>query len=213
MTEAVKREFPRRQRKARATQRAVLVAARQLFVEHGYGSTTIQAIADAADVAAQTVYATFGNKRTILDRVLDVTIAGDDAEAAVNARDWMRPVWDAATASERLRGYAGAVRQIMERAGEVFAVVASAAESDPDAVPLAEQTEQRRRTGAASVVDSVMSVGELRPGLTRERAIDVLWLLNSPAVFRQLVRRARWSLDEYEAWLAEAMVNELLSRP
>ena len=210
MAEAVKAKFPRREQKARATRRAVLAAAKKLFIADGYGATTIQAIADEADVAVQTVYAVFGNKRTILAELVDVSIAGDDAEVVVNDREWMRPVWEAPTSADRLRAYAAAVRRIMESAGDVFGIVTAAATNDADVVELAETTEQRRRAGAASVLDSVRKVGKLRSGLTRERAIDVLWLLNSPAVFAHLVRRAGWSLDQYQSWLADAMVAELL---
>jgi AcrR family transcriptional regulator len=202
--------FPRRRERARATRRAVLAAARQLFVGDGYGATTIQAIADEAGVAVQTVYAAFGNKRTVLAELLDASIAGDDERVVVNAREWMRPVWEAPTAAERLRAYAAAVSRIMAGAGDVFAVVTAAAATDPDVVELAATTEQRRRSGAASVIESVRSVGALRPGLDTERAVDVLWLLNSPAVFAQLVRHAGWSQEAYESWLADAMVRELI---
>lgn len=212
MEDPVKPRFPRRQAKARATRRAVLTAAKARFVADGYGGATIQAIADEADVAVQTVYAVFGNKRSILAELVDVSIAGDDAEIAVNARDWMRPVWEAPTAEDRLRAYAAAVRRIMDGAGDVFAVLAAAAAADPDVAELAEAAEQRRRNGASSVVDSVRSVGELRPGLTVVQAVDVLSLLNSPAVFAHLVRRAGWSLDRYERWLADTMVDALLDR-
>ncbi len=210
MDGVVKTTFPRRREKARATRVGVLGAAKRLFTAAGYGATTIQAIADEADVAVQTVYAVFGNKRSILAELIDVSIAGDDAEIVVNAREWMRPVWEAPTAADRLRAYAAAVSRIMDGAGDLFAVLASAATADPDIVELADTAEGRRRAGAASVLDSVRSVGKLRPGLTRERAIDVLWLLNSPVVFAHLVRQAGWTLDQYQSWLGDAMVNELL---
>ena len=71
-------------------------------------------------------------------------------------------------------------------------------------------TEDRRRSGAKSVIDAVRSIGRLREGLDVEHAVDVLWLLNGSAVFRHLVRNAGWSLDEYEQWLAAAMVEQLL---
>lgn len=212
MAETVKRRFPRREQRARATRRAVREAARRLFVGEGYGATTIQAIADEAGVAVQTVYAAFGNKRSILAELLDVSIAGDDEQVVVNAREWMRPVWEAPSAAERLRAYAAAVSRIMDGAGDVFAVVTAAAATDPDMVELAATTEERRRAGAAAVIESVRSVGELRSGLDPERAVDVLWLLNSPAVFRHLVRQAGWSRDEYESWLAGTMVRELLDQ-
>jgi len=194
------------------TRRAVLEAAKKLFIADGYGATTIQAIADEANVAVQTVYAVFGNKRSILAELVDVSIAGDDAEIVVNAREWMRPVWEARTAAERLQGYAAAVRRIMHGAGDVFVVVAAAATIDPEVVELADTTEQRRRAGADAVIAAVRSVGKLRPGLTPQHATDVLSLLNSPVVFAHLVRRAGWSLDQYQAWLADAMVNELLDQ-
>jgi AcrR family transcriptional regulator len=207
---AVKPQFPRRQERARATRRAVLAAAARLFVAGGYGATTLQAIADDAGVAVQTVYAAFGNKRTILSHVIDIAIAGDDEQLAVNDREWMQPVWEAPSAADRLRAYASATRRIAASAGDVFAVLAAAAATDPDVVELAAAAEHRRHVGAASVIDSVRSIGGLRPGLTREQAVDVLWLLNSPAVFTHFVRQAGWSLDQYERWLADAMVRELL---
>jgi AcrR family transcriptional regulator len=208
--EPVKTKFPRREQKARATRRAVVDAARKRFVADGYGATTIQAIADEADVAVQTVYAVFGNKRSILAELLDVSIAGDDAEITVNARDWMRPVWEAPTAAERLRAYATAVRRIMDGAADVFTVVATAATTDPDVIELADTTQQRRRAGATSVIDSVRTVAKLRHGLTRERAIDVLWLLNGPDIYTHLTHRARWTPAQYQVWLAEAMITQLL---
>ncbi len=210
MEDPVQGRFPRREQKARATRRAVLDAARAAFVELGYGAATMQSIADRADVAVQTVYGIFGNKRSILSEVLDVAIAGDDAPVAVNDREWMRPVWEAPTAEERLRAYARAVRRIMEGAGDVFGVVAAAASVSADVVELAATTEQRRRAGAESVIRSVREVGTLREGLSVRRAVDVLWLLNGPAVYRHLVRDAGWTPAQYEAWLADAMVGQLL---
>jgi TetR/AcrR family transcriptional regulator, regulator of autoinduction and epiphytic fitness len=189
----------------------VLDAASRLFTTGGYGATTIQAIADEAGVAVQTVYAVFGNKRTILAELLDVSIAGDDEQIAVNDRQWMHQVWEAPTAAERLRAYAAACRGINDRAGDVFAVVAAAAATSTDIAELAETTERRRRLGTTSVIDSILEVGRLRPGLTRQQAIDVLWLLNSPIVFGHMVRRAGWSSDHYQRWLADTMIRELLA--
>ncbi len=50
MGESVTRSYnaSRRQEQARVTQRAVLEVARDLFVEHGYGRTTIKDVAVTA---------------------------------------------------------------------------------------------------------------------------------------------------------------------
>ena len=202
--------FPRREARARQTRRDVLAAASRLFVADGYGSTTLQGVADEAGVAVQTIYAVFGNKRALLEQLLDVAIAGDDERVAVNDLEWMEPVFSAPTAGERLQAYAAVGRRIQERAGDLFGVLESAASIDSELVELAQMTEGRRRTGAGSVIESVLSVGRIRPGLDVERATDLLWMLNGSAVFRHLVRRAGWSPDEYQQWLATAMVEQLL---
>ncbi len=200
----------RRRARARQTRRAILDAAITLFTAHGYGATTLQAIADEAGVAVQTIYATLKTKSAILAETLDVAIAGDDEPLTVDERDWMNGVWTAETGGERLMAYAEAVGQIMDRAGDMFTVVANAALTDPRVTDLAVETQQRRREGAARVVRSVTEVSDLASGLSPERATDVVWLLNSPAVHQQLVRAAGWSAEEYVAWLGRALQRELL---
>ena len=86
-----------------------------------------------------------------------------------------------------------------------------AAAADPELAALATTTEERRRTGATAVIDSVREVAPLRAGLSRSDAVDVLWLLNSPMVFHQMTRHAGWSPERYERWLAETMPRELLA--
>ena len=210
MADDVKR-LNRRSDSALRTRRAIVEAAGALFVRDGYAATTIAAIAEEAGVAVQTVYAVFGNKPALMDAVIDRSIAGDDAPVVVNAREWMRVVWEGPTAEDRLRAYAGAVRRIMEGAGGVLVALDRAAAADPELATLAATTEERRRTGATAVIDSVREVAPLRPGLSRSDAVDVLWLLNSPMVFHQMTRHARWSPARYERWLAETMRRELLA--
>jgi AcrR family transcriptional regulator len=72
-------ESPRRREQAASTRRAILEAARRAFVERGYVGTTIRSIAAGAGVSPETVFATFGNNRSLLAAVMDVSIAGDEA--------------------------------------------------------------------------------------------------------------------------------------
>ncbi len=122
----------------------------------------------------------------------------------------MRDVFEAPTAVERLAAYAVSVRRIDADAGALFSVVAAAATVDADIVELAETTEARRRLGARWVIESILSVSELRDDLDATRAADVLSLLNSPATFQHLVRRSNWNLDDYQRWLADTMIRGLL---
>jgi AcrR family transcriptional regulator len=200
----------RRLARARQTRRAILEAATALFAAQGYGATTLQSIADEAGVAVQTIYATLKNKPTILAEALDLAIAGDDEPVAVNERDWMNEVWTAPTGEQRLVAYAEAVSQIMTRASDMFMVVTAAALTDARLAELDSNTRRRRREGARRVVAYVAEVSELASGLSLDRAVDVVWLLNSPVVHQQLVVSAGWSTQEYVVWLARALIRELL---
>src|SRR4051812_11859590 len=63
-----------RAEQATLTRQRILEAATTLFVERGYASTTIAVVADAADVSPETIYATLGGKRGLLEGVIDAMI-------------------------------------------------------------------------------------------------------------------------------------------
>ena len=69
----------RRQAEAVERQSRVIDAANDLFLTVGYGATSINEIARAADVSPQMIYASFGSKAGILAKLADVVVAGDDA--------------------------------------------------------------------------------------------------------------------------------------
>ena len=58
------------------TWRAVVAAARELFAEKGYSSTTVQQIARRARVSPATVYAQCGGKQGLLETLMDAWTAG-----------------------------------------------------------------------------------------------------------------------------------------
>ena len=57
---------PLREAQAAATRTRILDAALDTFLERGYAGTSVAAIARAAGVSPETVYATFGTKRGIV---------------------------------------------------------------------------------------------------------------------------------------------------
>ena len=73
----------RRRQQAAQTRERVLEAACALFVERGFDGATIAAIADRAGVAAETVYATFANKRMLLGELVRQAVRGEDPSPVV----------------------------------------------------------------------------------------------------------------------------------
>jgi TetR/AcrR family transcriptional regulator, regulator of cefoperazone and chloramphenicol sensitivity len=72
-----------RQRQADDTRRRIVYAARQLLQSEGYDGMTIEAIAQRAEVSAQSVYAIFRSKTGILTELLDQSTFGNEYEEAV----------------------------------------------------------------------------------------------------------------------------------
>jgi AcrR family transcriptional regulator len=186
-------------------------AATQLFLDRGYGGTSLTDVAERAGVARPTVIAAFGSKPGLLSRVLDEALAGDDEPVPVRDRPWFRPVWDATTAPDVLAAYARVCVLIGDRAGHVVEVVRRATDSAPEVAELWEGWLRGRRAGAAMVVERPLVVAALRPSLTVETAGDVLWTLNDPDLFVSLVEVRGWPVRTFETWLADTMRSLLLA--
>jgi hypothetical protein len=152
----------------------------------------------------------FGSKPALLRTVLDQALAGDDESVPVAQRDWFRPVWRARTPAGVLAAYAKVCTIIGERAAPHFEVVRQAQDDAADAAELWHTLVENRRRGAAMVVDCARRSGSLRPGLSRERAIDRLWVFNDPAHYAALVGGCAWSRRDFQRWLTEQMQASLL---
>lgn len=66
---ARKYSSPIRERQANQTRTNILDATQRLFLERGYAKTTVEAIAQEAGVAKQTVYAVFRSKKRHRSRI------------------------------------------------------------------------------------------------------------------------------------------------
>ena len=127
MPKDVKRGEPtqrgRGQARTRLARRAVVTAARSLFLERGYAATTIEAISNLADVPQATVYRLFASKVGILKALLDTSIAGDDQPLAVQERPNVAAIFEQSDPGELLAGFAGVTTAINERTNEVYRVL------------------------------------------------------------------------------------------
>jgi AcrR family transcriptional regulator len=201
---------PRRAEQARVTRRAVLEAARALFVSRGYAATTIEAVAARADVSPETVYATFRNKRSLLSDLIDVSIAGDDAPVPVLERPWVREMRDEPDLRQRVRILARNGRLMLERWADVADVLRAAAAADPKIATLWARNKQQRLAGQRALLRIVTQGERLRDGLTGESAADVLFAVGSPEVYRMLVADRGWSAARFERWYADTLERFLL---
>jgi AcrR family transcriptional regulator len=212
MTTAVKRDYRSELRAAQAqeTRRAIVAAASRLFVEDGYGATTIDAVAEAAGVSRKTVFTAVGAKLDLLKTALDWAVAGDDRPVAVADREEMRQALAADDASALLSGCARAIVAISSRSVGLAQALDVAAGVDPAARKLVEQGQRHRVDDARRIVDRVRDLGALTSGVTYSDAVDLVWLATDPVLFDRLVRVRGWSHKRFEKWLSRYLVTHLI---
>jgi AcrR family transcriptional regulator len=207
MTEAVKRRYDnsRRQAQVRATRLKVIEAAKHLFTEHGYPATTIDAIAEAAQVPLPSVYRLFGSKRALLAAVLDTSLGGDDQPVAFGDRPTVRAARAETDPAKMVNAFARIVRELMERSSAIQHVLATAAQVDSDAAGLLADIRRQRHTGQSRIVAALDASGALDPGLDKTEAADIVYALLSPEMHRILTVERGWPADRYERWIARSL--------
>src|SRR4051794_2084419 len=123
MNDVVKRpRFPQRAARAAQTRRAVLVAAEQLFVDRGYGSTSIHEVAQAAGVSRATVFNSVGGKPALLRACYDVATVGDDEPVPLPQRPAMVAILDEPDTRRSIALYAEVIAGIGARLSGIYEV-------------------------------------------------------------------------------------------
>jgi AcrR family transcriptional regulator len=193
-----------RERHADDTRRRIVEATRRLLQHEGYAGMTIEAIAQRAEVSAQSVYAIFKSKTGILIALLDQSTFGAEYEEVV------KQTLTASDPETRLRLAAGVARQIRSAQSAVFDLMRGAGVVAPELARLEQQRERLRYEKEKSMITFLRDSGKLRPGVSHQSARDIFWMLSGGDVYRMLVRERRWSPQKYQDWLADTLVHSLL---
>jgi AcrR family transcriptional regulator len=192
-----------RQRQARATRRTVAAAARRLFSERGYSTTTIEAISEAAAIPVQTIYSAFRSKRSILEEVRTEWIE------EANVADLYREAMSRPGLGARLDGVAHWTRRQFELGYDVIATYEEAARVDPVAAEVWSRVLAGREAALGQLIAS--EAPDLRPELSVTRALDTLIALTLSEPYRALVLERGWTPDDYERWLGAVIRQQLLA--
>lgn len=199
------------QARTRLARAAVVDAARTLFLERGYGPTTIEAISALSDVPPATVYRLFSSKRGILKALLDVSIAGDDEAVPMADRPPVRSLLAAPDPTNMVAGFVGVAAQVNSRTAAIYRILVSAAASDPAAAALLDELTHQRQQGQGRIARSLARAGALRPTLRERDAGDIIHALMSPEIYGLLVVDRGWPTERYETWLTGTLVDQLLA--
>jgi AcrR family transcriptional regulator len=189
----------------------VVEAAAAVFLDRGYAGATVRAVAARAGVSVPTVEALFGTKGRLLKAAIDVAIAGDDEPVAVLSRPWADEASEAESLAEFLSRVAGVLAAAQQRSAGLVLAVFEGSSRDAELEGLREQMVTQREVTAAWILQGMTRLVPLRPGLSFEEAVDVVWLLMDPAVFTRLIRQRRWDAGRYRRWVADALARLIVT--
>lgn len=199
---------PVRREQASRTRQRILDAAAELFIDQGYGGTSIRTIAEAAGVAPDTVYATFGSKPRLLTALVDIRLVPDGGSSVLD-RPEVREMRDERDPRKLLHLFAHDYASMGERVRPVSEVLRTAKAVDPEMAAIRDEMEGYRFQYVQTMVGWLAKRSKLR--MTQLRAAHVVWTLASPDVGRMLCDVQGWTTDEYAAWLEHTLATTLLS--
>jgi len=194
---------PRRQQSAAATREAIIEAALELFACQGYARTTVAQIAEAAQVAANTVYTSVGGKPQLLAAITESGTGDPDVAETLTA------VARTSDPAEVIRLTAAGTRQVNERRAKAVAVLLDSAQADPAGAEMLQVTVRSYRETLGTLAGRLEDLGAVRsPDLNR--AADIFWYLFGWTSWRTLITDLGWSWDDAEQWLAQRGIDALL---
>lgn len=187
------------------------LSAAGLFSEHGYTGTSIQAVADAAGVHAQTIYQAYGTKAALLAAVGARLVAGqDDPASHPSERSWARRIQAEPDPARKLALYVQHIAAVTPRVIALIDMLRATAPAEPEAAAFLDQIEQGRHLGPLNLFAPLAEHGQLRAGLTLAVASDITYTLVSPDTFRALVLQRGWTRARAEEWLTDCLTQALL---
>nr|WP_228561526.1 TetR/AcrR family transcriptional regulator [Catenulispora rubra] len=157
----------RTQRRAAATRKAVVDAAREIIVSEGPAALTLEAVAERADVAVQTIYNRVGGRSALLTSVAELAMEEN--------RAYMDAAYEAeGTSEERLLLAANAyVRFARERPHEFRILVDPP--NDPETLDRIAALIEEQNAKLADVLRDAVAEGTTRTDLEPEQISTVLW--------------------------------------
>jgi AcrR family transcriptional regulator len=200
----------RRAERAAQTRRRIVEAATALFDSRGYAATTMEAIAEHADVAVETVYSRFRTKANLLEAILEPAIVGVTDGRDLFDLPEIAEIRQCADQRAQIRMLAHFSRGILQRTAVAHRILRSAAASDPSAAELQRRDAKRRGAGQHTYIEILLANGALRDGLTADDAAATYSALSNPNTYALLSGERGWSADKFERWLGDSLTLLLL---
>lgn len=206
MSESTKRSYKSTARDTQAakTKARILHSAKHLFESEGFEYVTIEKIAQGADVSIPTIYSLFQSKIGLLRAVMDVALPHNQFEALVEESIMEK------SPKKRLRISAKIARQMYDAERVQMGMFQGVAVLAPELREFEKEREMRRYNRQEVTIQAMVQDNSLIKKLSISHARDILWALTGRDLYRMFVIEKGWSSDEYEEWLAQSLIINLI---
>jgi AcrR family transcriptional regulator len=206
----VKRTYssPVRDEQAARTRERILDAAAALFLDRGYGRTTMKDIADRAAVARDTVHAVFGSKAKVLTALIDARLVPDGSVANVSERADAQAIKNGSDQRTQIQLFARFITGISTELRPVFEILRTASAVEPEMAKVFAEMDRYRLRNMLTYAKWIAANGPLR--VTTRKAAAIMWTLASPDVARMLCDELGWTQAQHADWLADTLARTLL---
>ena len=199
---------PVRAEKAEQTRKAILDAAKQLFLTSGYVPTTIAGIAERAGVAVDTVYKSFGGKPGLVRAIYERGLAGTGPTPAYERSDEMR---ERETDPRKImRKWGHLTAEVAAEVTPIRLLMRSAAAVDSDIAEILDTSNQERLVRMRHHARFLAARGYLRDGVSVAHAADILWTCSSAELYELFVMQRGWSSKRFARFVSDLMIHSLL---
>jgi AcrR family transcriptional regulator len=175
-----------------------------VLVKGTYSAVTMEEIAREAGVAYQTVYAVFGTKQRLAQAIVEEgwPHVAPALELIAGARESQNPeVW--------LRTAARVTRLILEPCADLVRFMRES--GDRALLDRYRENERTRRGQLAEVATMLGACGRLRPGVSGDEALAIVWSFTGADLYIRLVLEECWTPERFERWLGDALIALLLT--
>jgi AcrR family transcriptional regulator len=159
----------RTQRKAAATRQTIIATAKNLIVEGGLSALTLEAVADHADIAVQTIYNRVGGRPALLIAVAELALEEHNKylqealSAKVPTREKMRLIADSYT------------RFAFERPNEFHLLLDP--QGEPEALLRISELIQEQNAKTAAIIRAGIADGSMRTDLDPDQVALAAWAM------------------------------------
>ena len=197
------RRISKRER-AEQTRARIMDAAYRLFTQHGYEATTMQAVADEAGVAVQTVYFTFHTKAALVMTIEVRAVGGEDQEWREQRQ---RELMEERGPRNVITLWVAGSATVLNRITAFVALLGANLQMDAESV---ERRARERDRWFQLLIDRLVALNALKPGLAPSRALDIARAVTRVDAYEDLTLRWGWTEQEWIEWMAGVLARELL---